>query len=308
MNFNQFCGALNRKIHQPIFLNTYLGVASTLHNRAFISLDLIEDCQNAIDEFIDLPHDIFPKRSTLYIYGVLQALYCQQDGAFQLYRAIINDRIGNVYNLFDIYNFDKEIREIRDDIAGHPADRKNGKKFYFISKESNTKFKFTYAGYNPEFRIVDVDLQEFIIKQRKFIEQILKDVDNEIESKIENSKQKFREIKLTEKLDSIDYEFKTIINGIFNDGKLYKTNLEISLNNLNSILNEIKTALDERYNKILPESLENIIRVLNHCISKYNIWVSNDSLYQNTDAEIFLDRLEKQFKELKEMLEEIENE
>lgn len=145
-------------------MNEYLKCTPGNHERVFTSLDVIEDCQDAIEEYANISIKNFPKRSTLYIYGVLQAMYCQQDGLFQLYKTIIDDKIENVYKFFEKYKFSKTIREVRG-IAGHPTNRK-GKEFYFIAKGQNTKYRFSYGGYTPDFKKVDVDLCIFIEQQK----------------------------------------------------------------------------------------------------------------------------------------------
>lgn len=182
------CIELNRKIHENLFLSNYLS-NSTDHKRAFTSLDVIEDCQNAIEEYKSLEEENFQDRSTLYIYGVLQSLYCQQDGIFNLYRTIMDSNLKEheINILFDIYSFSKTIRNVRNDIAGHPTNRNKGKEFYYIAKGNNTKYKFTYAGYTPEFKAVNVDLKKFIEEQETFVIKVLEDIELDIENKIKKA-------------------------------------------------------------------------------------------------------------------------
>jgi hypothetical protein len=116
---------------------------------------------------------------------VLQAMYCQQDGAQHLYQSIFeenksNKEKTNIYKLFVSKNTDNKIRIIRDDIAGHPADRNRGKEFYFIAKGSNTKHKFTYAGYTPEYKRIDVNIKKLIEEQEHFIISVLSDIEKGI--------------------------------------------------------------------------------------------------------------------------------
>jgi hypothetical protein len=86
----EWCGDLNEKIHEDIYLDNFLLPDESRHSKAFASLDVIEDSQSAIDEFINLPETLFLGRSTLYIYRVLQALYCQQDGLQHFYESVEN--------------------------------------------------------------------------------------------------------------------------------------------------------------------------------------------------------------------------
>jgi 5-methyltetrahydrofolate--homocysteine methyltransferase len=86
------CSLLNSKIHRDKILGEFKN-RQFAHEMAFASLDLIEDCQNALDEYKYLPDDMFRSRSTLYIYGVLQALFCQQNGARSFYESITAKKI-----------------------------------------------------------------------------------------------------------------------------------------------------------------------------------------------------------------------
>ena len=178
---------LNKKVHEHLWLKGFFKKDED-YNKVFTSFDLIEDCEQAIIEFQKLPEDLFPRRSTLYIYGVLQALYCQQDAAFQLFNTFNIGIVPSIKVFFEIYNFDKSGREIRSDIAGHPTNR-SGSASYFISKGPNTKYRFTYAGYNPGFRKVEVDLLNLIDEQNKFITLFLSSIEAEISKLIKEHKQ-----------------------------------------------------------------------------------------------------------------------
>jgi|SRR5690625_2505846 len=304
MTIQQKCNELNRSIHDRLFLNNYLSTTIGDYERVFTSIDLIEDCENAIEEFENIAEANWQNRSTLYIYGVLQSMYCQQDGLFHLYRTITKKKLNNVYKLFELYNFNKSIREVRDDIAGHPADRKNGKEFYFIGKGSNTKYSFSYAGYTPHFRKVDVDLRLFIEEQRKFAITVLNDVGKTISEQIQIHKDKFKSMKLTEIVDNFNYPTQLIYREIFNNHPL----AEIGLKEIREKLDTLKSELEKRYNNKIPDNISNIFRLQNHILLKIDSWTENKELERNTDAEIFMDSFDYQMDELLEILNEIDDE
>lgn len=304
MTIQQKCNELNRSIHDRLFLNNYLSTTIGDYERVFTSIDLIEDCENAIEEFENIAEANLQNRSTLYIYGVLQSMYCQQDGLFHLYRTITKKTLKNVYELFELYNFNKSIREVRDDIAGHPADRKNGKEFYFIGKGPNTKYSFSYAGYTPHFRKVDVDLRLFIEEQRKFTIIVLNDVGKTISELIQTHKDKFKSMKLTDIVDNINYPTQLIYRGIFNNHPL----AEIGLKEIREKLNTLKSELEKRYNNKIPDSISDIFRLQNHILLRIDSWIANKELERNTDAEIFMDSFDHQMNELLEILNEIDDE
>jgi hypothetical protein len=303
MTIQEKCDKLNRDIHDRLFLNNYLSTNAGDYERVFTSIDLIEDCQNAIEEFEKIPEQNFQDRSTLYIYGVLQSMYCQQDGLYHLYKTIKNPNVKNVYELFNNYSFNKEIREVRDDIAGHPADRKKGKEFYFIGKGSNSKYTFSYAGYTPHFRKVDVDLKQFIDEQKLFTIEVLDVVTDTISEKIKLHKDKFRTMKLVDLINNFNYPTQLIYRGIFNNHPLAKDGLQ----EIKEKLNKLKIELNKRYNDSIPDSVKDIFRLQDHILGKVEHWVSTSTLQGNLDAEVFMDSFDNQMSELLDVLKEIDD-
>lgn len=129
----ELCNKLNEDIHSQLYYSFYCAPNESRYNQTFTSLDLIEDCQIAIEEFEATEVIGVEGRTTLYIYGVLQALFCQQDGLFHLYKCTVNTETNEINNLFNEFNFNKEIREVRNDIAGHPTNRKKSE-YYFVMR------------------------------------------------------------------------------------------------------------------------------------------------------------------------------
>jgi hypothetical protein len=302
MTIQEKCNKLNKDIHNKLFLNNYLTTNIGDYERVFTSIDLIEDCQNAIEEFEKIPEDNFRGRSTLYIYGVLQSLYCQQDGLYHLYRTVKDASIKNVYELFQIYHFNKEIREVRDDIAGHPADRKKGKEFYFIGKGSNSKYNFSYAGYTPHFRKVDVDLKQFIEEQNSFTLSILIEIETTIAHQIQLHKDKFKALKLTDIVDNSNYPIQLIYRGIFDNHPLADSGLQ----EIKGKLSKLKLELNLRYNNKIPDSVKDIFRLQDHILNQIENWITNGTLIRNLDAEVFMDSFDNQMNELIIILNEID--
>jgi hypothetical protein len=302
MTIQQKCDELNRRIHDKLFLSNYLSASIGDYKRVITSIDLIEDSENAIEEFENIAETNFQNRSTLYIYGVLQSMYCQQDGLFHLFKTTTKKLLRNVYELFELYNFNKSIREVRDDIAGHPADRKNGKEFYFIVKLPNTKYRFSYVGYTPRFRKVEVDLRQFIEEQREFTTTVLNDIEKTISEQIQMHKDKFKIIKLTDLVNNLNYPTQLIYRGIFNN----HASAEIGLAEIREKLEALKIELGKRYNKQIPDGILDIYRIQDHILLKVGNWITNKELEGNTDAEVFMDSFNHQIDELIKILKEIE--
>ncbi|MFQ3576281.1 MAG: hypothetical protein SNJ77_07595 [Cytophagales bacterium] len=272
------------------------------YNQTFTSIDLIEDSQIAIEEFESAESLEKQGRSTLLIYGLLQSLFLQQDGLYHLYKCVVDENIKQT-DFFEIFSFDKDIREVRNDIAGHPTNRKNTE-FYFIAKGPISKDRFTYAGYTPTFRKVEVDLKTFILKQKEFTKNVLQKVQENISKKIEMKKGEHKNKSLKEMIVGADRNILLIYRGIRDDKRNFQG--EWGISGLKSAIDEIREELNKRYNQNLPSGISESFRLIDYIMHRFNQWWNDNTLLGNNDAEIFLDSLENQLKELEKMLIEID--
>lgn len=298
------CNMLNEAIHEPLYHNFYNIPNELKYNQTFTSIDLIEDSQIAIEEFESAESLGKQGRSTLLIYGLLQSLFLQQDGLYHLYKCVVNENIKQT-DFFDTFTFDKDIREVRNDIAGHPTNRKKTE-FYFIAKGPISKDRFTYAGYTPTFRKVEVDLKSFIIKQLELTRNVLQKVQENISKKIEMKKGEHKDKSLKEMIVGADRNIQLIYRGIRDRERNFQG--EWGISGLNSAIDEIREELNKRYNQNLPSGISESFRLIDYIIHRFNQWWTEKTLLGNDDAEIFLDSLKNQLNELEEMLFEIDKE
>jgi hypothetical protein len=303
-NIIELCNSLNKAIHEPLYHNFYNIPNELKYNQTFTSIDLIEDSQIAIEDFESAESLEEQGRRTLLIYGLLQSLFLQQDGLYHLYKCVVDENIKQV-DFFDIFSFDKNIREVRNDIAGHPTNRKNTE-FYFIAKGPISKERFTYAGYTPTFRTVEVDLKTFITKQLEFTINVLQTVGKNILNKIEMKKGEHKDKSLKEMIVGADRNIQLIYRGIRDEERNFQG--EWGISGLKDAIDEIRKELNIRYNENLPSGISEAFRLIDYIIHRFNQWWTERTLLGNDDAEIFLDSLEKQLSELKKMLLEIDQE
>lgn len=296
------CNTLNKLIHEPLYHNFYNIPNELKYNQTFTSIDLIEDSQIAIDEFESVKSLGKQGRSTLFIYGLLQAFFLQQDGLYHLYKCVVNENI-KLTDFFDAFSFDKNIREVRNDIAGHPTNRKDSE-FYFISKGNISKDRFTYAGYTPSFRKVEVDLSTFTIKQLDFTRNVLQAVKENILNKIEMKKGEHKDKSLQDMIVGASRNIELIYRGIRDDDRSFQG--EWGISGLKNAIDEIRKELNTRYNEKLPSGISDVFRLIDYIIHRFNQWWTEKTLLGNDDAEIFLDSLRNQLYELEEMLKEID--
>lgn len=142
------------------------------------SMDTIEDTEEAIYEYLKLPEFSGLGSGYLYLYGLFQTLYVQQDAIRSLSKALLKKNINFKKEYPNIY----KVREIRDDIFGHPTDRDNDKRSHIISRMTMTKSSFQVLDYyddHNEFRMINV-LQS-IEQQSKDISIILRQIKGKLE-------------------------------------------------------------------------------------------------------------------------------
>ena len=233
-------------------------------------------------------------------------MFCQQDGIFHLYKLIVDNSI-KIGTLFEQFHFDSGHREIRNDIVGHPSNRNNGKELYYLSKGSNTKYSFTYAGFTQnleKFRVKDVDLRKLITEQKIFVTEVLNAVNAEIDNKIQELITKFKAMTLLELTKGMSYDITKINEGISHGYPLVKTNI----NCLTKAISSIKEELKKRYNNAVPSETWQQFELIDYILKSFNTWVDNNELIGNMDARVFREGLKKQFEELESMLKGIDEE
>ena len=118
------------------------------------SLDTIGDTEFAIAAYGASPKPNSEGATYLLVYGILQALFIQQDAVDNMCKALQIDYV--------IDPSLKEVREIRNDSIGHPTKRGSGKgnAYNFITRSSLTTAGFTLMATYPDGCIPGLSLPE----------------------------------------------------------------------------------------------------------------------------------------------------
>lgn len=185
------------------------------YDQCFMNLDLISHSENIFEYFLHLDDEIFENHASIYIYGLFQSFFTQQDAIVELekifskedkpFRAVC-DKYFEYKETDENINPIKVIRWHRNNLIGHPTTRKVDKipkfelklnKKYFPNSKHNsdnkgekqklfflgygknhTKSCIKYATYDPDFILLDVNLFEAIKNQRTFTLNFLNNLQN----------------------------------------------------------------------------------------------------------------------------------
>lgn len=242
-------------------------------NRCHSSLDVIEDTQEAISYYKnnELLDNIGYKY--LVIYGLFEAFYVQQQAVIDFTKAIFGKKI-KIERYKNIY----QIREYRNDIAGHPTLRdRDPKQSTYLNRNTLEKIGFSYQESNQD-KFIEVNIIKCIEEQEKWVLEILKEyIENLKEIEFEHYK-KFKDIKLMDIFSSeIDYY------DVLREIQAYDDKLNSCLEIFKRILKKLKDMVNERFIswertnfKYCIEDIEKIINFIENKLSKLKTEDKND--------------------------------
>lgn len=144
------------------------------------ALDVLEDSSWAVVYYIesDYPSDV--KGKYLFTYGLLQALFLQQDAVKSINEALFDKSVDIKHN----YPKAHLVREMRNDVSGHPTTRNGGKEFIYLSQHSMEKDSFEYMKEmtkNSEPLFIPVDVFATIDENAKYVNAVLKNTKDELD-------------------------------------------------------------------------------------------------------------------------------
>jgi len=209
-------------------------------------MDVVEDAELAIDTYLENDLGSGNGEKYLRLYGVLQALFIQQNAVMHLIEALgLRKKLEKHRKL-------KAIREIRNDSVGHPTKRGNFKSYHFISRPTISKEGFqlmsVYEGGKTKFR--DISINSLIEQQRLYLTQELANIIKILEKKRNAHKERFKMSKLVDIFSSVDYYCEKIFENIGKGKHKQPRFASINVKLIQDILREFKTALKRRSVKI----------------------------------------------------------
>ena len=203
----------------------------------FSALDVLEDSLEAIDYY--LQNDIIENTGYKYliIHGLLESLYMQQEALKDLYSFLFGKSLNFKTDYPEIYL----IREIRNDISGHPTSR--GTYSTYLSRFSIEKDSFIYTK-NLSGEPITVETIKIIEQQEEFLAKFL--IENILEPLKKEEEEHYREFKckkLVQCFDGLNYANEKI----YIPGYFYSKEDSMGFHILERILENFEKCLSERY-------------------------------------------------------------
>lgn len=185
-------------------------------NRLTSALNVIEDTSWAIEYYLDSDYPSELKGKYLYTYGLLQALFMQEDAANSLSIALFNKDI----DFKTAYPKAFAVREIRNDVVGHPTQR-GASNYIYLAQCSLTKHSFYYSkddSNTGKYNIVDVDVQSAISETAACINSILKNALDQLNAEFNQYLEQHKGRKMKEIFDMLHYyKEKVLLNNAMGD-------------------------------------------------------------------------------------------
>lgn len=265
-------------------------------------MDVVEDTQQGIDYFFQLPAFSAYDGGYLYLYGLLQSFFVQQDAVSNLHQSLVGSKIDwKTYP--DIYS----IRELRNDAIGHPTGRGNGASFHFIARISINKESFAMMSLRDETsNTIRVKLQDIRQTQEDTVVLILNEILLHLETEFMKHKNKFKGQTLMSLIPATyGYYIEKVYEGISSDRPLGSVNL----NMIKQTHQNIKDGISQRYGgEDVLESTKLITDKIDYVLGKLTTYFADEGAFQKRDAEVFFDAFNGYFKEMRDILAEIDKE
>lgn len=286
-----------RKQHE-LFQNT------AAWNMLCSCMDTIEDTELAIGAYEKSSDPPTVADVYLLVYGLLQALFVQQDAVSNLCQALVVDYVPN--------NLLEEIREIRNDSTGHPTKRGSGKghAYSYIGRSSLTKKGFDLVTNYPDKRpslFRHINIESLINDQRGAIQNVLAEVIKKLKSEEADHRAKYRDQRLEDVFPStLGYDFQKISNAI--DGRQPEEFGRMHIRLVADVINTFKERLKERGTLQAYDSIVYLLDVLKYPIQELTAYFDDDtpSSLNVKSAHIFVFFVDQHIEELKSIAKEID--
>lgn len=173
------------------------------------SIDVLEDSSWAIEYYVENDYPSNMKGKYLYTYGLLQALFVQQDAADNIYKVFFDEKI----KWKDEYPEAYAVREMRNDVTGHPLNRDNHFFIYLVQMDME-KDSISYLKDDVDSKkhqSVNVNLMGSIEDSAKCINHVLSKVLEKLDSEHKAYINAHKNVKMVKIFQGLSYASEKII-------------------------------------------------------------------------------------------------
>ena len=278
-----------------------------LWNQLCSSMDVLGDSELAVVAYQGLSATGEPGDLYLGAYGLLQALYLEQDAVNNLCESLqIEESIEKYPRLL-------QIREVRNFSVGHPTKMRGVKRsgrppsYNYISRPTLRREGFQiisfFTGGQHEF--VDVNIPELIADQHAYLEDILKRVVTYLQDDEEAHKARFRMEKLVDFFPhTIEYHLRKVAEAV--RGKELPAIGTIDLSVVEKALAQFKDALSKRASTAY-DAVDYVYKEIDFPLSQIKAFlVGTPSVGDPRAIEIFISYVGSRIEELRKLASEID--
>jgi hypothetical protein len=270
-------------------------------------LDTVDDTEEAMTAYVDNDFPTGNGERYLRYYGVLQAMFVQQDS--------LDDLIKAVHPVAEISVKDilKDVREARNRSVGHPTHLKRGGIMFTqaIIQNSMRKDGFRLISY-PErngqlFQFIPVIA--LIAKQKEEAARVPSEVIEDLRQREETHRSEFRDVKVRSALDRVTYAFEKIFEEHRRDSVHILSGWAVS--HLQTALDQFEKLLNERgLTRDSYDSVKYLYKDIEHPLAQLTKYISNEpsEVASDESAIVFTDALQGYFDRLRGIAIEIDEE
>jgi hypothetical protein len=176
------------------------------------SLDVQEDSSWAINYYCKAEFPTETGGKYLFIYGFLQALFLQQDAINGISLALFSKAIDFKVDFPDAY----AVRELRNDVSGHPTNRNDGKVYVYLVQISLQKTEFEYLRQTPDIKrddeFIKVDVAKAISDTSRCINDVLSQAVNDLDVEFREYLDAHKERKMKEIFNQLGYACEKVLS------------------------------------------------------------------------------------------------
>ncbi len=308
---HEYTGKIRDLINEPRAQYALLKNPALWHQLCS-ALDVIEDTDLAIDSYSTGELAATNGAHYLAVYGLLQALFLQQDAVIAICECL------SIPKKLDNYPRLKEIREIRTASAGHPTKKDRPKSqptsYHSISRPTLSLEGFDLLSFHSDgqFDTKHISIPELIADQRDCVSGILVSAISELERREAAHKQRFKMDKLSSIFPpSLGYSFEKIFGSA--RGTDHPAIGEVSLRSVAQTLQAFQDGLQKRGIELETyDSIDHIYNLLRYPIAELEKFFQSAKLGEQPNineetAYIFTFFVRAHLDELKQMAQEIDD-